>query len=82
MWGERWRWRARGRVSWVRTGCLTGSAARAGVDDGFIPLVSAGHGEGTLVHAILAAAKHRPARLKRRAAVRVRSAWKTSDGQT
>lgn len=57
---------------------LTGSAAGTGVD-GFIPLVGAGHGEGALVHAVFAAAERRAARLEGRAAVGVRSAWKTSD---
>lgn len=57
---------------------LTGSAARTGVD-GFIPLVGTGHGKGALMHSIFTAAKHRPARLQGRAAVGVRSTWKTSD---
>lgn len=62
-------------------GGLTGSAACTGVD-GFIPLVGAGHREGALVHAIFAAAKHRPARLEGRAAVGMRGSCKKQETET
>lgn len=36
---------------------LTGPGACTGVDDGLVPLVSAGHREGALVHAVFTASE-------------------------
>lgn len=79
--GFKWR-EGGGLVGEGGWGGLTSAAACAGADDGFIPLVCAGHGDGALVHAVFAAAEHRSSRLQGAAAVGVRSACKRSDTQS